>query len=167
MRTCCVSETQSHGRRTKTVLNQLFVELNRREKSAKLRFAPLCIRNGVCIGFRSPVQHIFYLKRSPRRHPPDLTPTSFTGNPRPPDFLFAALDMAACAAFITESRMKFASANRLHRKSGSGCSSICAVSLRTFPTALPTFQAIICSAGKGRSRSNGSCAGLPPPSQRA
>jgi hypothetical protein len=153
MRACCVSETKSHGRRTKTVLNQLFVELNRREKSAQLKFAPLCIRNGVRIGFRSPVQHIFYLKRSPRRHPSD--------------FLFPALDMTACAAFITESRMKFANANRLHRKSGSGCSSICAVSLRTFPTALSTFQAIICSAGKGRSRSNGSCAGLPPPSQRA
>jgi hypothetical protein len=27
--------------------------------------------------------------------------------------------MAACAAFITESRMKFANANMLHRKSGS------------------------------------------------
>jgi hypothetical protein len=38
---------------------------------------------------------------------------------RPPDFLFSALDMTACAAFIKESRMKFANANELHRKSGS------------------------------------------------
>jgi hypothetical protein len=49
----------------------------------------------------------------------------------------------------------------------SGGSSNCAVSLRTFPTALSTFQAIICSAGKGRSKSNGGCAGSPLPSQRA
>src|ERR1700677_1892152 len=49
----------------------------------------------------------------------------------------------------------------------SGCSSNCAVSLRTFPTALSTFQAIICSAGKGRSKSNGGWAGSPPPSHRA
>jgi ferrous iron transport protein A len=35
-----------------------------------------------------------------------------------PDFLYAALDTTACAAFIKESRMKFVSANKLHRKSG-------------------------------------------------
>ncbi len=35
-----------------------------------------------------------------------------------PDFLYAALDTTACAAFIEESRMKFANANQLHRKSG-------------------------------------------------
>ncbi len=35
-----------------------------------------------------------------------------------PDFLYAALEMTACAAFIKESRMNFANANRLHRKSG-------------------------------------------------
>ncbi len=35
-----------------------------------------------------------------------------------PDFLYAALDTTACAAFIKESRMKFANANQLHRKSG-------------------------------------------------
>jgi hypothetical protein len=34
-----------------------------------------------------------------------------------PNFLHAALDMTACAAFIKESRMKFASAYKLHRKS--------------------------------------------------
>jgi hypothetical protein len=33
-----------------------------------------------------------------------------------PDFLFVAPDMAACAAFIKESRMKFINANKLHRK---------------------------------------------------
>ena len=49
----------------------------------------------------------------------------------------------------------------------SGSSSNSAVSLRTFPTALSTFQASICSAGKGRSRSIGGCAGSPAPSQRA
>ncbi len=35
-----------------------------------------------------------------------------------PDFLYAALDTTACAAFIKESRMKFAKANQLHRESG-------------------------------------------------
>jgi|HubBroStandDraft_5_1064220.scaffolds.fasta_scaffold250861_2 hypothetical protein len=35
-----------------------------------------------------------------------------------PDFLYAALDTTACVAFIKESRMKFANANQLHRKSG-------------------------------------------------
>jgi hypothetical protein len=33
-----------------------------------------------------------------------------------PNFLYAALDATACAAFIKESRMKFANANQLHRK---------------------------------------------------
>jgi hypothetical protein len=37
---------------------------------------------------------------------------------RRPDFLYAALDTTACAAFLKESRMKFANANHLHRKSG-------------------------------------------------
>ena len=35
-----------------------------------------------------------------------------------PDFLYAAPDMTACAAFSKESRMKFTNANKLHRKSG-------------------------------------------------
>ncbi len=35
-----------------------------------------------------------------------------------PDFLYAALDTVACAAFIKESRMNFANATKLHRKSG-------------------------------------------------
>jgi hypothetical protein len=35
-----------------------------------------------------------------------------------PDFLYAALDTAANAAFIKESRMKFANANKLDRKYG-------------------------------------------------
>jgi hypothetical protein len=37
---------------------------------------------------------------------------------RDPDFLYAALDTTACAAFIQENRMKCTNANRLHRKSG-------------------------------------------------
>ena len=37
---------------------------------------------------------------------------------RPPDFLYALLDTTACAAFIKESRMNFANATQLHRKSG-------------------------------------------------
>jgi hypothetical protein len=37
---------------------------------------------------------------------------------RGPDFLYAALDTTARAAFIKESRMKCINANRLHRKSG-------------------------------------------------
>ena len=35
-----------------------------------------------------------------------------------PDFLYAAPDTTACAAFSKESRMKFANANKLDRKSG-------------------------------------------------
>jgi len=35
-----------------------------------------------------------------------------------PDFLYAALDAIACAAFFKESRMKCANATKLHRKSG-------------------------------------------------
>ena len=37
--------------------------------------------------------------------------------PGDPDFLYAALEMTACAAFIKESRMNFADANNLPRKS--------------------------------------------------
>jgi hypothetical protein len=40
------------------------------------------------------------------------------GLARDPDFLYAALDTTACAAFIKESRMNFANANNLNRKSG-------------------------------------------------
>jgi hypothetical protein len=36
-----------------------------------------------------------------------------------PDFLYAALDTTACAAFIKESRMKLANVNQILRKSGS------------------------------------------------
>ena len=35
-----------------------------------------------------------------------------------PNFLFAALDMAACAPFFKERRMKFVEPTKLHRKSG-------------------------------------------------
>src|ERR1700733_6418717 len=35
-----------------------------------------------------------------------------------PNFLFAALDTAACAPFCKERRMKFSEPTRLHRKSG-------------------------------------------------
>jgi hypothetical protein len=38
--------------------------------------------------------------------------------PTYPDFLHVAPPTAACAAFIKESRMKFANASKLHRKSG-------------------------------------------------
>jgi hypothetical protein len=46
--------------------------------------------------------------------------TAYLGRKRrgDPDFLYAALDTTACAAFIKESRMKFASATKLRRKSG-------------------------------------------------
>ena len=37
-----------------------------------------------------------------------------------PDFLYAAPDMTACAAFSKESRMRFANATKLHRKSEGG-----------------------------------------------
>ncbi len=40
-----------------------------------------------------------------------------------PDFLYAAPDITACAAFSKESRMKFANANNLNRKSGRSPSS--------------------------------------------
>jgi hypothetical protein len=35
-----------------------------------------------------------------------------------PNFLYAALDRAACAALFKESRMKFREPTKLHRKSG-------------------------------------------------
>jgi hypothetical protein len=35
-----------------------------------------------------------------------------------PDFLYAALETTACAAFSEESRMKFVNATKLDRKSG-------------------------------------------------
>src|SRR5271154_7465822 len=35
-----------------------------------------------------------------------------------PDFLYVAPSMTACAAFSKESRMRFANANKPHRKSG-------------------------------------------------
>jgi hypothetical protein len=35
-----------------------------------------------------------------------------------PNFLYAALDMTACAPFFKERRMKFAEPTTLHRKSG-------------------------------------------------
>jgi hypothetical protein len=38
--------------------------------------------------------------------------------PTYPDFLLGAPPTTACAAFIKESRMKFASASKIHRKSG-------------------------------------------------
>jgi hypothetical protein len=34
-----------------------------------------------------------------------------------PDFLYAALDMTACADFFKESRMRFINANKPYRKS--------------------------------------------------
>jgi hypothetical protein len=40
-----------------------------------------------------------------------------------PDFLYAAPDMTAYAAFSKESRMRFANATKLHRKSGGSPSS--------------------------------------------
>jgi hypothetical protein len=43
------------------------------------------------------------------------------GQRRDPDFLYAALDRTACAAFIEESRMNFPNANQLDRKSGGNC----------------------------------------------
>jgi hypothetical protein len=38
--------------------------------------------------------------------------------PTYPDFLHGVPPTSACAAFIKESRMKFANASKLHRKSG-------------------------------------------------
>jgi hypothetical protein len=42
-----------------------------------------------------------------------------------PDFLYAALDAAAYAAFFEESRMKSPGATRLHRKSGKSLNNRC------------------------------------------
>ena len=39
-----------------------------------------------------------------------------------PDFLYAALDTTACAAFIKESRMNFVNAIRPHRNPGDASS---------------------------------------------
>jgi hypothetical protein len=53
---------------------------------------------------------------------PDLGPVSsvqIVGRP-PPDFLLAALDRFAYAAFFTESRTRLLDSTKLHRKSGFG-----------------------------------------------
>jgi hypothetical protein len=56
--------------------------------------------------------------RDRKREPSNsYVPLSET-NKAAPDFLYAALDTTACAAFIKESRMNFADARQLHRKSG-------------------------------------------------
>jgi hypothetical protein len=47
-----------------------------------------------------------------------------------PDFLYAAPDMTAYAAFSKESRMRFANATKLHRKSGGSPSFFFPVSRR-------------------------------------
>jgi hypothetical protein len=47
-----------------------------------------------------------------------------------PDFLYAALDTTACAAFSKESRINFTDANKLHRKSGEAAASIIVHGLR-------------------------------------
>ena len=45
-------------------------------------------------------------------------PTSREKRARYPDFLYSCLVMAACAAFIEESRMEYINATKPHRKSG-------------------------------------------------
>jgi hypothetical protein len=54
-------------------------------------------------------------KREPSK---SYVPPSKTNGMLAPDFLYAALDTTACAAFINESRMNFANASPLHWKSG-------------------------------------------------
>ena len=57
--------------------------------------------------------------RDRKREPSNsYVPLSETNRTLAPDFLYAALNTTACAAFIKESRMHFANASRLHRKSG-------------------------------------------------
>jgi hypothetical protein len=57
--------------------------------------------------------------RDRKREPSNsYVPLSETNGTLAPDFLYAALDTTACAAFIKESRMNFANASQLHRKSG-------------------------------------------------
>ncbi len=56
-------------------------------------------------------------KREPSKN---CIPLSETNKTLAPDFLYAALDTTACAAFIKESRMNFANASQFHRKSGYG-----------------------------------------------
>jgi hypothetical protein len=51
------------------------------------------------------------LANSPWKHHPTLCHPDL-------DFLYVALTMTACAAFSEESRMRFANANKLDRKSG-------------------------------------------------
>jgi hypothetical protein len=55
--------------------------------------------------------------RDRKREPSNsYVPLSETNKALDPDFLYAALDTTACAAFIKESRMNFANASQLHRK---------------------------------------------------
>jgi hypothetical protein len=59
--------------------------------------------------------------RDRKREPSNsYVPLPGTNRGLTPDFLYAALDTTACAAFITESRMNFANANQPHRKSAYG-----------------------------------------------
>ncbi len=56
--------------------------------------------------------------RDRKREPSNsYVPLSETDKALAPDFLYAALDTTACAAFIKESRMNFANAGQV-RKSG-------------------------------------------------
>jgi hypothetical protein len=61
--------------------------------------------------------------------PPQSTNADRSDNPPlchpDPDFLYVARSMTACAAFSKESRMRFANANKLHRKSGERSRGIC------------------------------------------
>jgi len=76
-----------------------------------------CIDPVRCVGNKRRVAQVSLLR-------PGIRATNPTGKANPPFFVptriscQAAQDATACAAFIEESRMKFASATNLNRKSG-------------------------------------------------
>jgi hypothetical protein len=58
---------------------------------------------------------------------------SETGQKNPdPDFLYAALDTTACAAFIKESRMNFAEANNSKGNPGESAAYTCRAKIARF-----------------------------------
>ena len=66
------------------------------------------------IGYRDLILLVEYTNSRPFGTTPIASPLPRTA----PDFLYAALDISACAAFFTESRMRLILSTNPNRKSG-------------------------------------------------
>jgi len=76
------------------------------------------------------------------------------GNDRDPDFLYVAPSKTACAAFSKESRMKFASAAKVHRKPGSAVGAALRRDAERFELYRSANQLGFAIPGRGTSVSN-------------